>query len=167
MTIAKTVSAALVARLKSVLSVGKVVLGVAWAMPVTLVNLLLHVGPMMAIGGYEFVGVRHPALVFALRSDAPKWLRDMWRGWGGNAAGNVIVLREHPDKWNSAKTLVHELEHVRQCMRLGVAQPIAYALCSAVIWVGCPQLSPYRGNPFEVSARMAAVQPISDKLLRR
>ena len=150
-----------------VFEIAKLVVGVAWASPVTLAGLLMHVLPMYAIGGYEFVGVRGNALVWALRKRAPMWLRNLWRGWGGNAAGNVIVLREHPDRWDSARVLAHELEHVKQCSRMGVFQPVAYALCSLVIWVGCPNMSVYRANPFEVSARIGAKQPVSEKLLKR
>lgn len=139
----------------------KTVIGIAWASPVTLVSLLVHIIPMWALGGYEYVGRRDKALVWALKSTVPRhmrWLKEKWKGWSGHCGGNVIVLREHPSKWNSSKTLAHEQVHVRQVMTLGVFHPVIYALCYVAIKLCCPRLDPYYDGVFEVSARREAGQ---------
>lgn len=139
----------------------KTILGIVWASPVTSVSLLVHIVPMWLLGGYEYVGRRDRALVFALKTTVPKhmeWLKNKWKGWAGHCGGNVIVLREHPDKWNSAVTLKHEQVHVRQVMTLGVFHPIVYMACYVAIKLCCPKLDPYYDNFLEHAARREAGQ---------
>lgn len=139
----------------------KTLLGIAWASPVTLVSLLLHVVPMWLLGGYEYVGRRESALVWAVKTVVPRhmeWLKERWKGWNGHCGGNVIVVREHPDRWNSAVTLKHEQAHVRQVMTLGVFHPVIYGLCYVAIKLACPMLDPYHDTIFELAARREAGQ---------
>lgn len=139
----------------------KALLGIVWAAPVTAVSLLVHILPMWALGGYEYVGIRGLALVWAVKTVVPgrmQWLKEKWKGWGGHCGGNVIVLREHPDLWNSAVTLKHEQVHVRQVMTLGAFHPIFYAMNWAVIKLCCPKLDAYYDQTLERAARREAGQ---------
>lgn len=146
------------------------ILGFAWASPVTFFG-LLYVLAFMALKWYKFDAVHGDALVWTLdKNAAPGWLLAAWAGWGGHAIGNVVVMSSQPllDK-KTQTTLRHEQEHVRQCMTLGVFQPIVYAL-SYLALMTCRYSNPYYDNPFEVDARRAAGQPIDvvgmvDKLM--
>lgn len=131
----------------------KLMLGILWASPVTIVNFTLHVLPCWLIGGYEFVGRKEYVLMWALKPTAPGFLKKLWKGWAGNSAGNIIVLREHPSKWASNKVIKHELIHTQQTMILGIFQPIIYILSFLAIYFSCPDLHPYKDNPFERSAK--------------
>jgi hypothetical protein len=136
-------------------------LGYAWALPITLVALVAYVLPFWALGWYTRLGKRSDALVWLVDAGrVPKWLLRLWLQWGGHAMGQVVVLKTHPDRSPHAATmLVHELEHVRQCMRLGIFQPVLYALCSLALLV-TRRGHPYWDNCFEIDARRAAGQPI-------
>ena len=148
--------------MKRVANILLVVLGVIWASPVTLLNFLLHVGPLWLLQAYEYVGRRDEALVWALRPAdnlwwGVRWVTRLWEGWGANSVGNIIVFRRHPATWKSNNTLAHELEHTNQVMRLGVLQPILYVL-NYLTGLAIRGAHPYYDNMFEVAARRRAGQ---------
>jgi len=66
------------------------VLGVAWALPVTLVAFVFYVLPLWALGWYRYKGCERLALIWYRDKDAcPKWFNDVWDGWAGNSIGNI------------------------------------------------------------------------------
>lgn len=135
----------------------KKILGYAWAAPVTLFG-LLYVLPIQAAGWYKWTGKKDDALVWQVSVNSPAWLKSLWKSWAGHAIGNVVVMNKNIDE---AKVhLDHEMVHVRQCMRLGIFQPVIYAVSWVGIYFGCEASHPYWSNPFEIDARRAVGQPI-------
>ena len=130
--------------------------GFVWAFPVTFFG-LLYVLLFWALGWYKWHKSTEMSLVWTFNFEkSPVWLRNTWRGWAGQAVGNVVVLSEKGSQ--DPRVLTHELKHVDQVMRLGVFQPIVYLLCLIAIKIGCPGSNPYFSNPFEIDARRAAGQ---------
>lgn len=136
-------------------------LGYAWALPVTLVG-LIYVLLFNALGWYKWVGVVNDALVWMVLADkSPKWLMKQWTKWGGHTIGQVVVMKHALDSDKGRTLIVHEMEHVKQCMRLGVFQPLMYGLIYLSIKWGCDgSTDPYFSNSFEIAARRAAGQVI-------
>lgn len=135
------------------------ILKYAWASPVTFFG-FLYVLSFWALGWYKFNKRVGDALVWHVVDEkAPKWLLKKWDDghWAGHCIGNVIALRK-PVSWKTADTLVHEEQHVEQCMRLGIFQPIMYFLIVITIKVGCKNLDTYHDNVFEIDARKGARQ---------
>lgn len=133
------------------------IVGQVWASPVTFAG-LLYASLFKAVGWYKFHGKTEDALVFRTGTSMPKWLEGLWATWDGHAIGSVVVMNCDPEK--KPKQLSHELVHVRQCMRLGIFQPIAYCLCWLFIKLGCESSNAYWSNPFEIDARRAAGQTV-------
>lgn len=130
-------------------------LGYAWTSPVSLVG-LTYAGLFHLVGWYKWHGVREDGLVWLVGESSPDWLKKAWKSWSGHAIGNVVVLNVDPDK--KTQVLQHELVHVRQCMRLGVFQPLIYGISWLGIKFGCESSDPYYSNPFEIDARRAVGQ---------
>lgn len=135
----------------------KKVAGYAWSAPVTVVG-LVYTSIFQLIGWHDWIGVRDDALVWRVSSSVPQWLGTLWKPWSGHTIGNVVVLNVDPEE--QPKVLLHEMVHVRQCMRLGVFQPLIYGLAYLGIKFGCEASDPYFTNPFEVDARRAVGQVI-------
>lgn len=135
----------------------KKLLGYVWSAPVTIFG-LAYASVFKGVGWYDWLGVKDDALVWKVSSNAPTWLRNMWKGWAGHAIGNVVVLLNDPEK--NPIYLQHEMVHVRQCMRLGIFQPIVYGICMAAIKLGCEDSHPYYDNIFEIDARRAVGQKV-------
>jgi hypothetical protein len=115
----------------------KTLLGILWALPLTLLAL-----PVLPF--FRFFKRDGAALCFVIRERFEKRLF-----FDGQVCGTVILYRFEK---HSPQLHRHEMEHVRQCMRLGVCQPALYALCSLAIWAGT-DLRPYEDNPLERAAR--------------
>lgn len=136
----------------------KNVLGYAWATPLSLVG-LLYVLTFSRIGWYKWHGVVDDALVWVTNeSESPAWLSKAWSRWAGQTIGNVVVIGEMYTK--DPVVLRHEMAHVRQCMMLGIFQPLFYALLYFVIKMGCSNAHPYYDSPFEIDARRSAGQTV-------
>ena len=135
----------------------KKILGYIWASPVTFVG-LTYSGLFRLAGWYKWIGRKEDALAFRVNQDAPTWLTKLWKKWSGHAVGNVIVLNVDPD--SKPTVLQHELVHVRQCMRLGIFQPIIYGISYLGIKFGCESSDPYFSNPFEIDARRSVGQVV-------
>lgn len=132
-------------------------LGFLWAAPLTLLA-LPYVLLFSALGWYTYLGMRGDALTWFVNLDKlPKLCQNFWSKWGGHCIGNVVVVKWNVESDRGRVTLRHEQEHVRQCMVLGIFQPIIYAIA----WIGlyfCRYSDPYYSNPFEIDARRAAGQ---------
>lgn len=135
----------------------KQIAGYIWSSPVTLFG-LSYVSAFWCLGWYKWIGQKENALVWGVKETAPEWLRQLWNKWSGHAIGNVIVLNVDPD--NKPQVLQHELVHVRQCMRLGIFQPIIYGISYLGIKFGCEASDPYFSNPFEIDARRVSRQVV-------
>jgi hypothetical protein len=131
-------------------------LGYVWASPVTLFG-LTYVGIYTAAGWYKWHGMIDDALVWTVNNEKlPPWLAGYWSRLGGQASGQVVVLKNHPGI--KPVTLKHELKHVDQTMRLGIFWPIFYYGSMLAIKWGCPGSDSYYDNPFEIDARRHAGQ---------
>lgn len=130
-------------------------MGYAWASPVTACG-LAYAGLFNVLGWYSWYGVSGHGLVWRVNDSAPSWLKKLWMDWNGHAIGNVVVLNCDPIEKPVA--LAHELVHVRQCMRLGVFDPIVYGVAWLGIKFGCESSSPYWTNPLEIDARRTVGQ---------
>ena len=135
-------------------------LGFFWAAPITVAG-LLYVLLFSKCGWYKYEGKFDAAYVWSVLPDkSPNWLSKLWKAWLGHTIGNVVVLNVDMKSTLGQVTLTHEQVHVRQCMIMGIFQPIAYALMMLVIKIACPLSSPYYSNPFEIDARRTAGQLI-------
>lgn len=148
----------MVNRLRSFVRCVLTIVGILWNIPNTLINFLFHVGPLWLIGTYAYVGRIDNALFWALDKDhALNTVKNAWKGWGGMALGNVVVLREHPSKWNADKTIRHELAHVRQAMILGFLFPVLYIVIYVALVLIRDEFA-YFDHSFEIAARREAGQ---------
>lgn len=136
----------------------KNVLGYTWASPLTIVG-LLYALTFSLVGWYKWHSAVDDALVWVTNeSESPVWLRKMWSAWAGQTIGNVVVICELHAK--DSVVLNHEMAHVRQCMMLGIFQPLFYALSYVAIKLGCSNAHPYYDNPFEIDARRKVGQTV-------
>lgn len=131
-------------------------LGIVWSSPITIVAAIFYVIPFTLIGWYRYFGIHEHGMFFVTTDKMPSWLVNFWKRWAGHTAGNIVVMTVEPTE--KSATVIHELQHVAQCMKLGVFQPILYALSSLGIKLACPSSDPYFSNPFELDARRAAGQ---------
>lgn len=133
--------------------------GYVWAAPLTLLGLIYTLA-FQQLGWYKCLGKHGDAWIWQLVPDkSPTWLDKMWLRWGGHAIGNVVVVKVDITSDRGKITLRHEQEHVRQCMTLGIFQPILYGLAYIALKF-CKNAHPYYDNPFEIDARRAAGQVV-------
>jgi hypothetical protein len=137
------------------------ILGWFWAAPVTLVG-LVYALTFWALGWHKWYGLSDDALVWTVNlNKAPVRLLLMWSGWGGHTIGNVVIVKYSPlDGPRQAQTLLHEQQHVRQGMILGVFHPVMYGLIWLSIKLACKNSHPYYDSSFEVDARRGAGQDV-------
>lgn len=135
------------------------VAGYIWAAPLTLLG-LVYVTLFTLLGWYKRTGVFGDALVWnVVQERAPAWLNKAWKTWGGHCIGQVVVIKPEIDSDRGKILLKHESVHVRQCMVLGVFQPILYGFASLGLMF-CQHAHPYYDNPFEIDARRGVGQVI-------
>ena len=110
---------------------------VAWASPASLIGAL-------AAPFFRRRSLRDGVLL----CEGASWPRRL--GWGYRAItfGHVVLSVDAPV---APQVWRHELHHVRQYERWGVALLLAYPLAS--LWALLRGRHPYRDNPFEISAR--------------
>ena len=110
-------------------------LGFIWALPGTIIGLLLGATTLSR------PRVREGVLVFSAARGFGALHRRM--GFSAITFGHVVIANQPLDEASWA----HELVHVRQWEALGPFMILAYPLAS---------VAGYRRNPFEVSARRKA-----------
>lgn len=138
--------------------------GIVWASPITIVCFLFYVLPCWVMGWYEYIGWRDNCWLWKVKMQAPEFMHRMWKGWAGHCVGNIVVMVESPDASKRFQiVLVHEQQHVRQCMRLGIVQPILYYANRLAITWACKNSHSYYDNPFEIDARRGAGQYVDYK----
>lgn len=130
-------------------------IGFFLAAPITFIG-LIYALLFASLGWYKWYAVNGDALVWLTCEKMPKWLTDMWAHWGGQAIGNVVVLKYRPE--DKPMLMTHEARHVEQCMRIGLLQPLAYGLMYLAVKYGCPGSDPYYDCSFEIDARRHAGQ---------
>ncbi|MGN6389674.1 MAG: hypothetical protein ACTHL1_09195 [Burkholderiaceae bacterium] len=125
--------------------------GIAWASPLTLFGLLIAAPAILAPSGRIFrVRQTTPALLVT----GPVAERLLALHPVGNviamAVGHLVLARQSR---LLPHVLRHELAHVRQAARWGIAFPVAYS--AAGLWQKLRGRSAYWNNPFEIAAREA------------
>lgn len=125
-------------------------LGIVWALPLTLVGILLAL-PVLALRGHIQL-IRGGTVAVLVRGPfADRMLgKHPFGAMCAMALGHVIIT-EH--QGISSRVLVHELTHVRQAARWGIFFPFAYLASSA--WAAIRGRDAYWHNRFEIAAREA------------
>jgi hypothetical protein len=122
-----------------------------WALPNTLVGVLLVPAAMLLGGGVQRIGgvleIHGPLIATMLRRCVP-----IDGGASAITFGHVVAGR---DRATLDLTRPHERVHVRQCERWGPAFIPAYLI--AGLWALLNGTGPYRGNYFERQARQRDV----------
>jgi hypothetical protein len=126
------------------------VLGIVWALPLTLVGFLLALPVLVLHGHIQLIRGRTVALLvrgpFADRMLGCHPFGAM----SAMALGHVVIAE---NQGISSRVLVHELAHVRQAARWGIIFPFAYLVSSA--WAAMRGRDAYWHNKFEIAAREA------------
>lgn len=136
----------------------KFILMLLWNSPLTIIG-IIHALIFTIFGWYTFKQVYDISLVWQVNfAKFPKKLIHLWDNHNSYSMGNVIVIKKNLKI--SEATLLHELEHVRQSMILGIFYPIFYYLFSFIIRISLNKSHHYFSNPFEVEARRVAKQTI-------
>lgn len=126
-------------------------IGMAWASPLTLFGLLLAIPALIARDGkLSLIRHRTPALLVTGPLVDRVLSRHPLGGVTAMALGHLVIAKRHE---LSTRLLEHELTHVRQAARWGIAFPVAY--CAASVWQQCRGRRAYWDNVFEVDARNA------------
>lgn len=120
-------------------------LRVLWALPCSLIGLLLGAAVLLLGGSARRVGHTLEIGLAAEQRRAPRWARRL--PFLAITFGHVIVGQSHEAL---AALRPHERVHVRQYEMLGPCFLLAYPLASLLAWLrgDCP----YRGNRFEREA---------------
>ncbi len=128
-------------------------LGVFWALPLTIVGLVLALPILMLRGKFQLI--RFPTVALLVRGPFANWMlsRHPFGAMTAMAIGHVIIA-EHQGL--SSRVLIHELAHVRQAARWGIFFPFAYLASSA--WAALRGRDAYWHNRFEIAAREAEKQ---------
>lgn len=125
-------------------------LGILWALPLTVAGLLFAL-PVFAWRGHaQLVRGRTAALLVRGPFADAVLSRHPFGAMTAMALGHVIIA-EHQGL--SSRVLMHELAHVRQAERWGIVFPFAYLASSA--WAGMRGRDAYWHNRFEIAARKA------------
>lgn len=129
-------------------------IGIIWALPLTLVGIVLAL-PVWMIRGHILL-IKHPAVALLIRGPTahPVLSRHPWGAMSAMALGHVIIAE---DQNLSFRLLIHELTHVRQAACWGILFPVAYLASSA--WAKLCGRDAYWYNRFEIAARKAEKHP--------
>lgn len=145
------------------------ILGMLWASPITLPVFLLYILPLWVLRLYRYDGWDDVAWVWTFdvraarkRGWLARFLERRWRRWNGGALGNIIILKNKPQRSSAGlrRTRIHEKEHVYQVMVLGIFQPVIYAINYIVGRWALDNTDGYYDNIFEIDARRKAGQLI-------
>jgi len=125
-------------------------LGIAWALPLTLLGILLTL-PILARGGnLSLIGMPTPALLVS--GSLADYLLDHhpYGAMCAMAIGHIVIANRRD---LTSRILIHELAHVRQAACWGAAFPFVYLAASG--WALLHGRDAYWHNVFEVAAREA------------
>lgn len=134
-------------------SLSRRIAGVVWALPLSLVGLLMAL-PVLATGGsLQRLPARQfgvPALLVRGRVGDFLLAHHPFGAMHAMAVGHVVIADRTA---HSRRLLAHELAHVAQAARWGILFPLAYVAASA--WARLKGGDIYWDNVFEVAARKA------------
>ena len=120
------------------------ILGFLWALPVTVLGVLL----LLVSGGWTFF--RHTkGLRIWIKPRSLWWMPKRFRAM---CLGSLVIYRAPPF---DNRTMLHEDEHRRQCWIFGPFILILYPILSLL---ALAYKKPYRANWFEIMARSRAGQ---------
>lgn len=128
-------------------------LGVFWALPLTLLGMLLALPVVVVRGNAQLI--RGPTVALLVRGPFADWMlcRHPFGAMTAMALGHVVIAEK---QGLSSRVLIHELAHVRQAARWGILFPFAYLASSA--WAAIRGRDAYWHNKFEIAAREAEKQ---------
>lgn len=125
--------------------------GIVWALPLTLVGLLLALPVIACRGEVRLVhSGRVPALLFSGRAADYMLERHPFGAMCAMAIGHVVIAERSS---LTRRILTHELAHVRQAACWGILFPFVYLGASA--WALLRGQDAYWNNVFEIAARKA------------
>lgn len=124
--------------------------GIAWALPLTLFGLLLALPIMLGRGRLCVVHASTPALLVSGRVADAILERHPFGAMCAMAIGHVVIADRRS---LTPQILTHELEHVRQAALWGGLFPFAYFAAS--LWAVLHGRDAYWSNVFEEAARRA------------
>ena len=125
-------------------------IGILWALPLSLLGLLLVLPIYMVHGRIEKVSAAVPALLVHGQLGDRLLAHHPFGPMAAMAIGHIIIARRHG---LTPHILRHELTHVRQAARWGPLFPLAYLAASA--WALLQGRQAYWHNHFEIAARKA------------
>lgn len=128
-----------------------VLLGIVWALPLTLLGALLLMLPTLLLRGRIDVVMRPTPALLVRGPLADRMLEGHPFGaMCAMAIGHIVIAQR---QGLTARILTHELAHVRQAAHWGFAFPVVYLAAS--IWAFLRGEDAYWNNCFEVAARRA------------
>lgn len=128
-----------------------VLLGILWALPLTLLGALLLMLPTVLLRGRIDVVMRPTPALLVRGPLADRMLEGHPFGaMCAMAIGHIVIAQR---QGLTARILTHELAHVRQAAHWGLAFPLVYLAAS--IWAFLHGGDAYWNNCFEVAARRA------------
>lgn len=126
------------------------VLGILWALPLTLAGFCLLL-PVMVLRGQIDIVLRPTPALLVRGPLVDRLLRHHPFGdMSAMAIGHMVLARRHE---LTPQILMHELAHVRQAAHWGCIFPFAYLAAS--VWAKLRGQDAYWNNVFEVAARRA------------
>ena len=137
--------------LQKLLQMLALLVGIVWALPLTLVGLLLALPVLACRGEMRLVrSARAPALLFSGRAADYMLERHPFGAMCAMAIGHVVIAERSS---LTRRILTHELAHVRQAACWGILFPFVYLAASA--WALLRGQDAYWNNVFEIAARKA------------
>jgi hypothetical protein len=125
-------------------------LGILWALPLTLFGVILALPILLWRGKVHVVGTPTPALMISGPVADYMLDRHPFGAMCAMAIGHVVIAEK---RGLTPQVLTHELAHVRQAACWGILFPIVYLAASA--WAALHGQDAYWHNVFEVAARRA------------
>lgn len=125
-------------------------LGIAWALPLTLFGMLMAVPVLCRHGEVRLVRSRTPALLFSGPLADYLLEHHPFGAMSAMAIGHVVIAERRS---LTTRILTHELAHVRQAACWGPLFPFLYL--GASIWALLRGQDAYWNNVFEIAARKA------------
>lgn len=126
------------------------VLGILWALPLTLFGIILAMPILLWRAKVQVVRTPTPALMISGPVADYMLNRHPFGAMCAMAIGHVVIAEK---RGLTPQVLTHELAHVRQAACWGILFPVAYLAASA--WAVLHGQDAYWHNVFEVAARQA------------
>lgn len=134
-------------------STARRIAGVCWALPLSLIGLLMALPVLAGGGSLQRLPARRfgvPALLVRGRVGDFLLAHHPFGAMHAMAIGHIVIADRTA---HSRRLLAHELAHVAQAARWGILFPLAYLAAS--VWARLRGGDIYWDNVFEVAARKA------------